>query len=91
MQLSDLCLWWGQIISVQNSRQEKLSVIPPKLVIFLKWGKISGLIHISLHLWAGDYSISQALSRKEKAPPPEKGLQVWGELETWGRGVVLEA
>lgn len=66
----------GQIISVQNNRQEELSIVPPKLVIFLQWVKISGLIHISFQLWAGDYMISQALSRKQKAPPPGKGLQV---------------
>ena len=77
---SDICPWWGQIVGVQNSCQEELSIVLPKLVIFLKWAKINGLIHMFFQLRAGDYSISQAFSRKQKAAPPGKGLQVWGEL-----------
>ena len=88
---SDICLWWGQIVSVQNNRQGKLSLVLSNLVIILKWAKINVLIHIFFRLWAGDNSISQALSRKQKAPLPGNGLQVWGELEAWGRGAVLEA
>lgn len=40
---SDICLWWGQIISVPNNHQEELSVVPSELVIFLKWVRINGL------------------------------------------------
>lgn len=86
---SDICPWWGQIVGVQNSCQEELSIVLQKLVIFLKWAKINGLIHMFFQLRAGDYSISQAFSRKQKAAPPGKGLQVWGELGR-GRGAVME-
>lgn len=83
---ADICPWWGQIIGVQNNCQEELSIVPPKLVIFLKWAKINGLIHMFFQLWSGNYSIIWAISRKQKAQPPGKGLQVWGELEALKRG-----